>query len=388
MGIDYSATINRFTYLDAFPLPKVSDIIHQLSQYKFFNKLDLKSAYYQCPIREDERAYTAFEADGGLYEFTRLPFGLTNSVAVFQRIMHSLIRDHNLKDAFIYIDDIVIGGKNQEELNKNMEAFQEVAGHVNLQFNDEKCEYGITRLKFLGHLLENGTIRPDPERLFPLKQLPTPSCSKSLHVSSFPIAKELEELFRSIKEEICQASVAAIMDDAPFKIETDASATAIAACLSQNERPVAYFPRTLNQAEHSHSAIEHEAASLVESVRKWRDLLLGRHFTIVTDQQAASYMFNTRLPNRIKNDKLLRWRLELSNYSYEIVYRPGSLNISADALSRACLATCSISLKELHAASCHPGISRKCITLSDRRTCPSPWKMSNGLVPSAKSALN
>lgn len=101
-----------------------------------------------------------------------------------------------------------------------------------------------------------------------------------------------------------------------------------------------------------------ESAAIVESVHKWHDLLLGRYFTIVTDQQAASYMFNTRTPNRIKNDKLLRWRLELSNYSYDIVYRPGSLNSSADTLSRSCSASCSLSLKDLHAALCHPGVAR------------------------------
>lgn len=383
MVIDYSATINRFTYLDAFPLPKISDIIRQLSKYKVFTKLDLKSAYYQCPIRENDRKLTAFEADGGLYQFTRLPFGLTNSVAVFQRIMHNAIHDHNLQSTYAYIDDIVIGGENQDELDANLKAFKRMARSLNLQLNDDKCEYNMTKLRFLGHLLENGIVRPDPERLKPLQELPVPTCSKSLkrtlglfsyyspwvenfsdriapllNISSFPIATELENRFQAIKEEICDASVAAIEDDVPFTIETDASDAALAASLSQNGRPVAFFSRTLSQPERSHSAVEREAAAIVESVRKWRDLLLGRKFTILTDQQAAAYMFNMSTPNRIKNDKLLRWRLELSNYCYNIAYRPGSLNPAADALSRSCSATCSVSLKDIHAALCHPGIAR------------------------------
>lgn len=233
-----------------FPLPKISNIIRHLAQYKIFNKLDLKSAYHQCPIREEERIYTAFEADGGLYEFSRLPFGLTNSVAVFQRIMHNIIREHELKGTFAYIDDIVIGGKTNKELNENMKAFKEVADRLNLQLNPDKCEYGITKLKFLGHLLENGTISPDPDRLTPLKELPTPNCGKSLkralglfsyyspwvenfsdrispllNISSFPIAEELKSQFQAIKDEICKASVAAIEDEIPFTIETDASAS-------------------------------------------------------------------------------------------------------------------------------------------------------------------
>ena len=111
MVIDYSSTINRFTQLDAFPMPKISEIIRQLSKYTVFSKLDLESAYHQCPIRADEACYTGFEADGELYEFTRLPFGLTNSVAAFQRIMSSIIKNNNLNGTFAYIDDIVIGGR-------------------------------------------------------------------------------------------------------------------------------------------------------------------------------------------------------------------------------------------------------------------------------------
>ncbi|CAE1286252.1 unnamed protein product [Acanthosepion pharaonis] len=131
-----------------------------------------------------------------------------------------------------------------------MKAFKEVADRLNLQLNPDKCEYGITKLKFLGHLLENGTISPDPDRLTPLKELPTPNCGKSLkralglfsyyspwvenfsdrispllNISSFPIAEELKSQFQAIKDEICKASVAAIEDEIPFTIETDASAS-------------------------------------------------------------------------------------------------------------------------------------------------------------------
>lgn len=157
--------------------------------------------------------------------------------------MHNSVRDHNLKGTFVYIDDIVISGQTQEELNENMKAFKELADRLNLQLNKKKCEYGITRLKFLGHMLEMGVVCPDPERLKPLKELPTPTCSKSLkralgffsyyspwvekcsnrispllHISSYPIAKELESLYQVIKEEIWHASVAAIEDDIPFRI--------------------------------------------------------------------------------------------------------------------------------------------------------------------------
>ena len=106
------------------------------------------------------------------------------------------------------------------------------------------------------------------------------------------MAREPEGQFQTIKEEICKASVAAIEDETPFTIETDASNIAIATTLSQNGRPVALFSQTLTQPERSYSAVERESVAIIESVRKWWDLLLGRNFIIITDQQTASYMFN------------------------------------------------------------------------------------------------
>ena len=187
---------------------------------------------------------------------------LTQWQLVFQRILHNALSDNNLQSIYVYIDDKVIGGRNQEELNSNLIAFKEIAKRLNLQLNDEKCEYNNTKLRFLGHLLENGIVRPDPERLKPLKELPTPTCSKSLkralglfsyyspwvdnfserispllNITTFPMARELEGKFKTIKKEICKSSVAAIEDESPFTIETDASNIAIAATRSVPEWP-------------------------------------------------------------------------------------------------------------------------------------------------------
>ena len=109
---------------------------------------------------------------------------------------------------------------------------------------------------------------------------------------------------------------------------------AIAATLNQCGRPVAFFSRTLSPAERCHSSVEKEAYAVVESVPKWRHYLAARHFTLVTDQRSVSYMFSKTHKSKIKNDKLLRWRTELSPYRFDIVYRPGKKNIPADTLSR------------------------------------------------------
>ena len=110
MVIDYSQTINKFTQLDAYPLPKIQDLINTIANYRIFSKIDLRSAYHQIPIKESDKQYTAFEGLGSLYQFNRMPFGITNGVACFQRVMNQFIEENNLNATFAYIDDITICG--------------------------------------------------------------------------------------------------------------------------------------------------------------------------------------------------------------------------------------------------------------------------------------
>ena len=88
--------MNKFTLLDAYPLPRIDEMVEKVAEHEFFSTLDLRSAYHQIPIQEADKPYTAFEAAGGLYQFCRIPFGVTNGVACFQRIMDTLIKDNDL----------------------------------------------------------------------------------------------------------------------------------------------------------------------------------------------------------------------------------------------------------------------------------------------------
>ena len=180
LAIDYSQTINRFTQLDAFPLPRISDTVNEIAQYKVFSTLDLQSAYHQIPLKEDDKPYTAFEAKRGLYQFTRLPFGVTNGVACFQREMIKFVEDNHLKVAFPYIDNITIDGKDQDDHDTNLNLFQEAAQRANLKFNDSKSIFSTQRFPLLGYVVEIACISPDPERLRPLQEFPLPQNSKSL----------------------------------------------------------------------------------------------------------------------------------------------------------------------------------------------------------------
>ena len=143
-------------------------------------------------------------------------------------------------------------------------------------------------------------------------------------------------------------------------METDASDFAIGATLNQNGRPVAFHARTLNNAEQKHSSVEKEAYAVIEALRKWKHLLLSRHFDLVTDQRSVSFMLDLKHASKIKN-KILRWRLELDAYDFTRIYRPGNLYCAPDTFFRATSAAVSLpslkSLQELHKSLCHPGIT-------------------------------
>ena len=127
MVIDYSQTINRFTLLDAYPLPRIDDTINAIAQYQVFSTIDLCSAYHQVSIKESDKPYTAFQAGNALYQFTRIPFGVTNGVACFQRIMTDIIAAEKLQGTIAYLDSVTICGKDQEEHDENLKRFQDVA---------------------------------------------------------------------------------------------------------------------------------------------------------------------------------------------------------------------------------------------------------------------
>ncbi|OUC47816.1 hypothetical protein D917_06635 [Trichinella nativa] len=131
MIIDYSQTINRFTLLDAYPLAKINDMVQAISNYRFFSTVDLKSAYYKIPINARDKPYIAFEADGRLYQFKRIPFGVTNGATCFQRVMDNILRVEKLKDTFVYVDNVTICGMNEEDHDKNLNRYREVAEKYN-----------------------------------------------------------------------------------------------------------------------------------------------------------------------------------------------------------------------------------------------------------------
>ena len=172
--IDYSQTVNQYTELDAYPLPRIDDMINNLAGYKVFSTFDLKSAYHQVPIKKADQKYTAFEANGRLYHFRRIPFGVTNGVAVFQRAMDKFVDEEGLKDTFPFLDNITVAGRDQEEHDENVQNFHEAIHRRNFTLNETKFVESKASISLLGYGISHGVITPDPERLRPLQEFPPP----------------------------------------------------------------------------------------------------------------------------------------------------------------------------------------------------------------------
>ena len=140
-------------------------MINDIAQYRVFSTTDLQSVYHQVPLRKEERPYTAFEVSNGLYRFTRVPFGVTNGVACFQREMSDFVREEKLSSVFPYLDNISICGKDQAVHDANL---LEAPKWKNMTYNDSKSVFSTRYLAILGYIIEEGEIRPDPECLRPL----------------------------------------------------------------------------------------------------------------------------------------------------------------------------------------------------------------------------
>ena len=252
--------------------------------------------------------------------------------------------------------------------------------------NNSKTIENVSSLQTLGYSVGNGVIRPDPERMKPLQNLPPPHNKESLErirgmfayyakwipdfsdkiqplvkTTVFPISNEAEEAFRALKEDLCKASLWAIDEELPFLVETDASDNSISAVLSQNGRPVAFMSKSLQGSEKGWHIIEKEAYAIVEAIRRWKHLLNRKRFTLITDARSVSFMYDSKKRTKVKNNKINAWRLELAELSFEIQYRPGENNYAADTLSRVNCASVynqTSSLTELHEMLCHPGVSR------------------------------
>lgn len=363
--VDYRK-LNDKIIKDRYPLPIIEDVLENFHDANVFTTLDLKNGFFHVDVDKESQRYTAFVTPNGHYEFLKVPFGLCNSPAVFQRYINQtfwpLIKE---KVVVVYMDDLIIPARDEQENVNKVRRVLELAQKNGLIIRFDKCQFVRRRVTYLGHILERGTVQPSTEKIKAIQKYPEPKDVKQIQsflglagyfrkfVQNFAaVAKPLTDLtkkgvlfkfnnnekfaFQTLKEALCDKPVLQIFNPyRPSELHTDASAVGFGACLLQKGddtawHPVFYLSSKTTEAEARYSSYELEVLAIVRALKKLRVYLLGLKFEIYTDCQA----FNLTMKKKSICARVARWALQLEEFDCEVKHRSGTSMRHVDALSR------------------------------------------------------
>ena len=362
--VDYTA-LNKITIKDAYPIPLIRDIFDQLHGAVIFSTLDLKSGFHQLPVHPDDQHKTAFNSHLGLFQWTRMPMGLCNSSQMFQRAMEVVFKGLIGKTCMLYIDDIVVYSKSEEEHVQHLEQMFARLREYNLRLNPSKCSFGLKRVKLLGYIVSQDGLSADPDKVSAIARMTAPksvaeirsflgmtgyyrSCIKDYaHISEplvsltrknmrFTWSAEHQKAFDSLKQSlVCDMVMAHPQTDKPYLLYTDACDYAIGGILCQLddngvERPIVYLSKQLSDTQRRWATIEKEAYAVIYALKQLRPYLYGASFRTFTDHKPLTSLFTKEM----NNTKIQRWSVLLAEYGCKVEYHKGKLNVRADMLSR------------------------------------------------------
>ncbi|GFY57215.1 enzymatic polyprotein [Trichonephila inaurata madagascariensis] len=317
-------------------------VLDTLQEAKVYSTLDLRNGFFHVDVDEDCRKYTSFIVPDGQFEFNKVPFGLSTSPGVFQRYVSSIFRDLTRKGIVIsYLDDLVIPAKDEKEGLEKLKIAFEVAKKYGLEIKFKKCQFFKKTIEFLGHVVENGTIKSSTAKTQAVRKFPEPTTIKQ--VQSFlgltgyfrkyikdysTIAKPLSDLTRKENpfvfgtlQKAAFEKLKNIMSEGPLlhiykygrrtELHTDACKQGYGAILLQETEDGKLHPVTTCRKR--------------QIQQKKR-----QHFKIVTDCSA----FQKTMHKKDLITRIARWALQLEEFDYEIEHRAGSRMKHVDALSR------------------------------------------------------
>lgn len=361
--------LNACTIPDRYPIPHIQDFSNALYGCQVFSKIDIVRAYFHIPVHPDHIEKTAVCTPFGLFEFPYLNFGLCGAAQTFQRFMNEILGEFSF--CFVYIDDILIFSKNENEHKVHVRAVLEKLNQYGLTINTSKCIFGVPEISFLGHLVSQNGTQPLPDKVAPIVDYPQPKTIKELQrflgflnffrrflpniaqnqtvlndylkgakkndKTKIVWSDKAEEEFQTCKKLIANAVLLAHPNpDAKLILHVDASDIAIGGALSQmvekEMQPLAFFSRKLSATERNYSAYDRELLAAYASIKHFRHMLEGRCFTLFTDHKPLTYAFRQRSDR--SSPRQMRQLDFISQFTTDIHHIRGSENITADMLSR------------------------------------------------------
>ena len=357
--------VNDKTKSDSFPIPRIADCIDQIGNAKFVSTFDMLKGYWQVPLTQRAREISAFVTPSGLYQYKVMPFGMKNAPATFQRMVNKLVRDIDGCEG--YIDDVVIFSDNWSDHIRQIERFFQIMREAKLTINLMKSEFGKATVKYLGHIVGQGQVRPLDAKIQTIVKYPIPTSRKELarflgmagYYRNFclnfseiaaPLTNLLSKKVKFVWTDDCQLAfdkVKLLLQkspvlkspdyEKPFKLIIDSSDVGTGSVLVQEasdglDHPVSYFSKKFLKYQKNYSVVEKETLGLVLALEHF-DVYLGStpfKIKVYTDHNPLTFLKTMKN----KNQRLVRWSLALQEYNLEIQHIPGSENVVADALSR------------------------------------------------------
>ena len=371
MCVDYR-DLNALTEQDAYPLPRIDDILHKVAAAKVFTTLDLQSGCHQIQIRPKDRPKTAFRLAKPVkgschYEWKVMPFGLKNAPPTFQRYMSLVLKDC-VGFCEVYMDDIIIYSNSMEEHLEHVRQVFQTLREAQLKVKIEKCTFGQESVEFLGHVLKGGRIwmRPEKQQVIsnwhePLKTAKevrqflglasyyrnyvanfattaAPLIALTRKRSTITWSWEVQQAFHALKQ-VLSKNIGRVCwtSQLPVRVTTDASGVGLGAVLEQQHgdvwETVAVWSRALNSCQRNYSILDKEWLAILEAVtRVWRHWLVGIQFEIHTDHAPLVQILTKKVEEL--TPRQLRWLERLEPFSFSIKFIRGRENTVADALSR------------------------------------------------------